>query len=63
MIELDTYRSLEMIDSIVKLHYVDLPQAYHAKDYHSIQRILGDNDWLGYQKIYAIHSPYFMFHI
>lgn len=63
MIELDTDRSVDIIDSIVKLHYIDLRNAYYAKDYNAMEKILGDDDVLGSQKIYAIHSPYFMFNI
>ncbi|MFN8415529.1 MAG: hypothetical protein U0U66_04275 [Cytophagaceae bacterium] len=63
MIELDTDRSVDMIDSIVKLHYIDLRNAYYAKDYNAIEKILGDDDVLGSLKLREKQSPYFMFNI
>lgn len=61
MIELDTERSIDVIDSIVRVHYVDLRKAYHTKDYNTIQRILGDDDLIGYRKINYTGTPFLVF--
>ena len=53
LVEQDFGRPIEQIDPVIRVQYQSLLQAFRARDYQQIKRLLGSEDLLGYHIINA----------